>query len=319
MTETEKWQLLIPEQIASEGPESISDIVSSIETYDRSDFRSKLSDADAIILRAVNLDAELIANAERLKVISKHGVGLDNVDIDTASEHGVVVCNTPQANSRTVAEHAITLLLATRRNLIQADRAVRGGDWDARANWDRFRRHTVTGDTLGLFGFGSIAREVANMATGMGMRCLAYDPYVGNDELPTDVEKVSEKRALFEAADTVSIHAPLTDQTRRAVGRKELQEINYIVNTARGEIIDESALQRALAEDYLIAAGLDVFHDEPPAPADPLLQRDDVILSPHMGTLSVEATQQMSMSAAENVRTVYNGGIPVSTVNEDAL
>ncbi|UHQ98859.1 hydroxyacid dehydrogenase (plasmid) [Natrinema zhouii] len=319
MIESEKWQLLIPEQIASEGPESISDIVLSVETYDDETIGDQLPDADAIILRGVELDADLIADAERLKVISKHGVGLDSIDIDAASDRGIVVCNTPQANSRTVAEHAITLILTTRRNLLQADRAVRGGNWDARSDWDRFRRHTITGDTLGLFGFGSIAREAADLAVGMGMRCIVYDPYVSEDKLPADVEKASEKRALFEAADTVSVHAPLTDETRRAIGRDELREIDYIVNTARGEIIDESALERALAEDELIAAGLDVLHDEPPAPDDPLLQRDDVILSPHMGTLSVEATRRMSVGAAENVRTVYDGGVPESTVNKDAL
>lgn len=315
----DKWRLLIPEQIDETGPRSLSDIVdSTVEYGDTDDVRENIKDVDAIIHRSVRLDGELIERAERLKVISKHGIGLDSIDIETASERGVVVCNTPGATARTVAEAAITLVLATRRNLVQADGAVRDGNWNARANWDQFRRQTVQGDTLGLFGFGDIAKEAAEMALGLGMECVTFDPYIDDDDVFEGVTRVSEKQALFEAADTVSVHTPLTDETRHAIGLEELREIDYVVNTARGGVVDEDALLEALDAD-LVAAGLDVLEEEPPAPENPLLDRDDVILSPHIGTLSMEGMQRASLQAAENVRTVYNGDIPESTVNGDRI
>lgn len=316
---SDKWRMLIPEQIDESGPRSLSDIVdATIEYSDISDIRESIDDVDAIIHRGVRLDAELIERAKRLKVISKHGVGLDSIDIEAATERGVVVCNTPGATARTVAEAAITLVLATRRNLVQADAAVRNRDWNARADWDRFRRRTVRGDTLGLFGFGNIARETAEMALGLGMECVTFDPYIDDDDVFDGVTRVSEKQALFEAADTVSIHSPLTDETRHAVGLEELREIDYVVNTARGEIIDEDDLLEALNRD-LVAAGLDVLDEEPPSAENPLLHREDVILSPHIGTLSTEAMRQASLQAAENVRTVYEGDMPKSAVNGDRL
>jgi D-3-phosphoglycerate dehydrogenase len=210
------------------------------------------------------------------------------------------------------------LLLATRRNVVQADRAVRAGDWDVRSDWDRFCRHTIKDDTLGLYGFGNIAREVAKMAVRMGMHCVTYDPYICDEDLFEGVSRRAEKQSLFEAADVVSVHTPLTDETRCSVGLEELREIDYLINTARGEIVDEEELRQALDED-LVAAGLDVIDEEPPLPDNPLLERDDVILTPHFGTLSVEALRQMSKRAAENVRTVYEGDMPNSAVNAEKL
>lgn len=318
-----KWRVLLPKTIDESGPNSISDIADfeSVDKYGTSAeaLKPHIGQFDAVILRAAQLNADVIEAADRLKVISKHGAGLDNVDIPAASNHGVVVCNTPGVNSRTVAEGAITHLLATRRNLLAADQEVRAGNWDARGDWDRFCRHTIEDDTLGLFGFGDIAREVATIALGLGMECVTFDPYIDDDDLLEGVERVAEKHALFEAADTVSVHTPLTDETYHAIGREELREIDYIVNTARGEVIDEDALLAALDDGDIITAGLDVFSEEPPSLDNPLLERDDVILSPHFSGLSVESTHQMSTGAAANVRSVYDGDIPDSTVNTDEL
>jgi D-3-phosphoglycerate dehydrogenase len=320
---TETWRILLPNQIHPAGPDSLTDIadfeiVSDYGTNPE-DLVPVIGDFDAIILRAAQLDRAVIEAADGLKVISKHGVGLDNVDIAAASERGIVVCNTPGVNSRTVAEGAISLLMATRRNLIQADEAVRSGNWDARADWDRFCRHTIENDTLGLFGFGDIAREAARMALGLGMDCVAYDPYIDDEDLLDGISRVSVKGDLFDRADVVSVHTPLTEETHHAIGSEELRKIDYIVNTARGGVIDEEALREELENGDLITAGLDVLEQEPPAEGTPLLERDDVVLTPHFAGLSVESTYQMSVGAAENVRTVYDGDIPDSTVNEDAL
>lgn len=320
---SETWRILLPNQIHPAGPESLDGIAEfeSVSEYGTSpaDLVPVIDDFDAIILRAAQLTHEVIEAADRLKVISKHGVGLDNVDIEAANERGIVVCNTPGVNSRTVAEGAIALLLATCRNLIEADAEVRHGNWQVRADWDRFSRHTIQDDTLGLFGFGDIAREAAKMAIGLGMNCVTYDPFIDDKDLLPSVERVDEKTALFDRADVVSVHTPLTEGTHHAIGRDELGRIDYIVNTARGGVIDETALLEELEHGDLITAGLDVLEEEPPSPDNPLLERDDVILTPHFAGLSIESTYEMSVQAAENIRTVYDGDIPASTVNADVL
>jgi len=273
---------------------------------------------DAVIVRVAELDADVLDGADQLQVIAKHGAGLDNVDIDAASRHGVVVCNTPGANSRSVAEHALSLLFALRRNHRGADQHVRSGEWNRGAYTGR----ELTGNTLGLFGFGAIARETSDLAHGIGQDVLMYDPYVPDDDVPTRVERVSEFRELFARSDAVSVHAPLTPETRHAISTEELTALGdrgVLVNTARGPIVDEDALLDALERDALGGAGLDTFESEPPASDHPLFDRDDVLLTPHVGGVTEEALARMSQRAAANVRTVYDGGIPPSTVNRDAV
>lgn len=316
-----RWDVLVPAEIDSSGPESIADFArcTGMDEYDSvADALDDIGRYDAVIVRVAQLDADVIDRADKLRVIAKHGAGLDNVDVDAASRRGIVVCNTPGANSRSVAEHAIGLLFALRRNLRGADRHVRAGEWDRAA----YVGHELTGDTLGLFGFGAIAREVSDLAHGMGQTVLTYDPYVSDDEVPARVERVTEFPELFRRSDAVSVHAPLTDQTRHAVSTDELEalgERGVLVNTSRGPIVDEAALLEALETDTLDAAGLDTFEEEPPGEDNPLYDRDDVLLTPHVGGVTDQALARMSKRAAENVRTVYDGGVPESTVNRDAV
>jgi D-3-phosphoglycerate dehydrogenase len=273
---------------------------------------------DAVIVRVAELDAEVIGRADRLKVIAKHGAGLDNVDVDAASNRGIVVCNTPGANARSVAEHAVALLFAVRRNLRTADRHVRAGEWDR----GEFVGHELTGDTLGVLGFGAIAREVSDLAHGMGQTVLTYDPYVPDDEIPMRVERVKQIPVLFARSDAVSVHAPLTPETRHAVSTDELAALGsdgVLVNTSRGPVVDEAALLDALETGAIAGAGLDTFEEEPPGADHPLYDRDDVLLTPHVGGVTGDALARMSQRAAENVRTVYEGGLPESTVNRDAI
>jgi D-3-phosphoglycerate dehydrogenase len=273
---------------------------------------------DAIVVRVAELDADVLAQADRLQIIAKHGAGLDNVDIDAASERGIVVCNTPGANSRSVAEHALSLLFALRRNHRSADQHVRDGGWERSAYTGR----ELTGDTIGLFGFGAIAREVSDLAHGIGQQVIVYDPYVSDDDVPTRVERVSTLQELFARSDAVSVHAPLTSETQHAISTEELEtlgERGVLINTARGAIVDEEALVEALRTDTLGGAGLDTFENEPPGEDHPLYARDDVLLTPHVGGVTEEALARMSQRATANIRTVYEGGIPSSTVNRDAI
>jgi D-3-phosphoglycerate dehydrogenase len=273
---------------------------------------------DAVIVRVAPLDAAVIERADRLQVIAKHGSGLDNVDIAAASRRDIVVCNTPGANTQSVAEHAIALLFGVRRNLHSADRHVRSGDWER----DAFRGHELAGDTLGIAGFGSIGRRTTSLAQGLGMTVLGFDPNKPDDAFPADVERVETVTKLFERSDAVSLHVPLTDRTRHMVSTDELAalgERGVLVNTARGAVVDERALVEALEAGVLAGAGLDTFEGEPPGDDHPLYARDDVLLTPHVGGVTEQALARMSQRAAANVRTVYEGGIPDSTRNRADL
>ncbi len=316
-----EWEVLLPEQIDPSGPDSISDFArcTGMDGYDSREAALDAIDRyDAVIVRVAALDADVIDRADRLQVIAKHGAGLDNVDIEAASRRNIAVCNTPGANARSVAEHAIALLFAVQRNLRTADIHVRDGDWDRSAYTGR----ELTGNTLGLFGFGAIARETSDLAHGLGQDVLTYDPYVPDDDVPTRVERVTQFDELFARSDAVSVHAPLTEETHHSISTDQLAalgETGVLLNTARGAIVDEDALLAALESGAIGGAGLDTFEEEPPGDENPLYARDDVILSPHVGGVTYESLARMSQRAATNVRTVYEGGLPASTVNRDVL
>lgn len=318
---TRQWRVLLPERIHPSGPASIEDFATctGMDEYDCvDDALADIDRYDAIVVRVAQLDADVIANADRLEVISKHGAGLDNVDVAAASERGIVVCNTPGANARSVAEHAITLLLAVRKNVLTADDHVRAGGWERNA----FAGHEVTGDTLGLLGCGAIARETASLALGLGLSVVTYDPYVPDEVVPDGVNRVQTAATLFERSDAVSVHVPLTDETHHAVSTDELRLLGsdgVLVNTSRGPVVDSAALLGALDAGDVAGAGLDVFEDEPPTRDDPLFDRDDVVVTPHVGGVTNKAMQRMSEGATANVRTVYEGSIPESTVNREAF
>jgi len=318
---SEPWQILLPTQIDPSGPSSIADFAecTGMDEYDSVDTAlDDIAAYDAVVVRVAELDCDVIERAENLSVIAKHGSGLDNVDIEVASDHGIAVCNTPGVNSRSVAEHAIALQFGVQRNLAAADRHVRDGGWDRSA----YTGHELLGDTLGLVGFGAIAQETATIAQGIGQDVVVYDPYVSADDVPAGIDQVDDLTELFARSDTVSIHVPLVDGTRHAVSTPQFEALGdggVLINTSRGGIVDEAALFEALDSDLIAAAGLDNFEQEPPEADDPLLDRDDVLLTPHVGGVTYNALARMSRAAAANIRTVYEGELPESTVNREAL
>jgi len=317
----ETWQVLLPKEIDPAGPESIADFAACTSMAEYGSYDEALADIDrydAVVVRVAPLDAAVIERADRLKVIAKHGAGLDNVDIEAASERGIVVCNTPGANAQSVAEHAIALLFGIRRHLHTADRHVRSGEWQRAA----FTGRELTKDTLGLYGFGNIAHKTAKLAVGMGMRVIAYDPRKPDDVFPEGVARADRFEGLFERSDAVSVHVPLTEHTRHSISTDELSalgEHGVVVNTARGAVIDEDALVVALGDGRVGGAALDTFESEPPGADHPLYGRDDVLLTPHVGGVTTQALARMSRRAAANVRTVYDGDVPESTRNGEAL
>ena len=324
-----EWEVLVPREIAPAGPESIADFATCTGMDEYASHEAAVADIeryDAVIVRVAPLDAAVLDRADNLQVIAKQGSGLDNDDIAAAARQDIVVCNTPGANARSVAEHSIGLIFGLARHLRGADRHVRSGGW----NRSDFTGTELRGKTVGVVGLGTIGLEVARTATAsFGADVVGYDPYVtGERSHPVfprhdrgavedaGVELVDRER-LFERADVVTVHTPLTEETRGLVGDPELDGLGegYLVNTSRGGVIEESALYDALVDGELAGAALDVFENEPPSPDNPLLDAPNLILRPHVAGGS-DRTQRRGLElAAESIRTALDGGRPDTVVN----
>ena len=314
------WTVLLPPTIDPAGPESLGDIATCTSRAVYADEDALVADIDrydAIITRTQPVTERLLAAADRLQIVAKHGTGVDNVDLAAASEHGVIVANTPGENANSVAEHAVALLLAATRNVADADRATQAGEW-RRAD---FRGRDLRGRTLGLFGAGNAGTRVATLLAGFGVTCVAYDPYADPASLPETVSLVDDEVEFFERADDLSVHAPLTPETRHAIGAEAfalLPDDGVVVNTARGGIVDEAALVTALEAGDLGGAGVDVYETEPPAPDDPIASCPGVVRTQHNAGTSAAALANMSRAAAALVRTAYEGTVPETALNPDA-
>lgn len=261
---------------------------------------AELADADGLLAGLDEVSAAVFERAPRLRVVARYGAGVDRVDLDAAARHGVTVTVTPGANANAVAELTVALVLALARPLVQGRERARAGEWPALSGIE------LAGRTLGLLGVGRIGSLVAAKAHGLGMHVLAHDPYV---ERAPDVELVPLGE-LAERSDVISLHAPLTDETRGVVGDAFLARVRpsaVLVNTARGELVDEDALVRALDEGRLRGAALDVLAQEPPRTGHPLLGRDDVLVTPHIGPHTAEATTEMGRIALEELLAVLQG------------
>ena len=253
---------------------------------------------DAIVLRGSKpLTARVLGAARGLKIIAKNGAGVDSVDLDEAARRGITVAVAPGANADAVAEHAIALMLALVRDLHRLDRGLRRGGWEGTSWLGRDFR----GSVLGLIGYGSIGRSTARLASALGARVIVFDRVItaaDGFELETDLDR------MLSRVDIVSLHCPLTEQTRGLIGRRELALLKpgaLLVNTARGPIVDEAALIDALRSGHLGGAGLDTFEVEPIQPDNPLLSLDNVILTPHVAGVTRNAALQVATITAQNV------------------
>lgn len=315
------WNVLVTRPIAAAGVEILREFADVSVAEDESEeaaLREQVDQFDAIVLRVSEVRRDTIERASNLKVIARVGVGVDSVDVEAASERGIAVCNTPGANTQAVVEHTLALVFAVRKRLRVADQDVREGVWDK----PKFTAPELNSQTFGVYGAGNIGRIVAERAATLGMDAVAFDPYVDDDDLPAGVGLVESKGALFEEADVVSVHTPLTDETRHAVSTTELASLGedgILVNCGRGAVVDESALAAALADDVIAGAGVDVFEQEPPDPNSPLLDCEDAILTPHVAYRSVDSLEAMATGAATCVKSVYDGELPEQTVNANDL
>ena len=257
------------------------------------------------------IDANALQQADRLRVISRYGVGVDNVDMATAREKGIIVTNTPGANSVSVAELALGLILALARQIPEAVEAVRLG------RWPRYAGVTLEGKTIGILGLGTIGKQLARRLSGFDCTILAYDPYADKAFAQRHQVELASMDDVIANADFISLHLPLLPETRNMVNfafLNKMKEGAFLVNTSRGEVVDEKALFEALQSGHLRGAGLDAFRVEPPDPSNPLLKLPQVIATPHLGAQTDGATSNMGWFAMRDCLAVLSGETPTYRV-----
>jgi D-3-phosphoglycerate dehydrogenase / 2-oxoglutarate reductase len=310
-------RVLIRERISEAGLELLQQKF-DVDVDAGGDLAEKIGDYDAIIIRSgTHLSKDLIERAERLKVIGRAGVGVDNVDVEAASRRGIVVANAPESTVVSAAEHTIGLLLALSRSIPQAHASLKQGNWDR----SRFGGLELAGKTLGLVGFGRIGQQVARRARSLEMEVVAYDPYVAAGRFrELGVEQVGSLEDLLGRSDFLSLHLTLAPETYKLIGKEELAAAKdgiRIVNAARGELIDEAALLEALQSGKVAGAALDVFSSEPYS--GPLLELENVVVTPHLAASTEEAQDRAGVIVAEQVAAALEGGVVTNAVNVPAV
>jgi len=291
------------------------------KAIDQATLAELIPDASAIIVRIAKLPAELIARADRLRVIGKHGVGIDNIDVKAATERGILITTTPVATEESVAEHALAMMLVLARRLREAESGLREGRFFATR--DSIFMEDLAGKTLGIVGVGRIGARLAEICrVGLRMRVLASDPFVSDERLAAIGAERRDLPGLLAEADVISVHVPLTESTRGLIGAKQLAAMKpsaFLLNCARGGIIDELALAEALEAGRLAGAGIDTWATEPPDPTHPLLALPNVVATPHVAGNSEGALRLTALTVAEEVLAVLRGEQPRFVANRDAL
>jgi phosphoglycerate dehydrogenase-like enzyme len=288
----------------------------SIPTWSAEQVLEALGDAAGVVASTERYDEAVFSRAPNLKVVSRTGVGFDAVDLDAATRHGIVVSTTPGANDRTVADFALTLILALARNLLAADRGMRDG------RWQRPPAAEMRDKVVGIVGVGAIGKHVARRAYGFECRLLGYDVIEDPDFAERYGLRYVPLETLVAESDFVTVHAPYLPATHHLIGEPQLRAMKptaVLVNTARGPLVDEQALIQALREGWIAGAGLDVYEVEPLPAGSPLRELPNVILAPHCAGISYESGKAMARLAAENVVAVLSGRPPLLCVNPSVL
>jgi D-3-phosphoglycerate dehydrogenase / 2-oxoglutarate reductase len=280
---------------------------------------SAVAGADAVLNCYAKMPGDVIRGLSGCRIIARYGIGLDTVDMDAANEMGIVVTNVPDYCIDEVSDHALSLALSLARGVALLDRKVRAGSWtptDARP------LHRIRGRTFGLVGFGRIARALAVKSAALGYEVVTTDPYVPDDAIREAGAEPLTFEALLGRADVVSLHVPLTDESHHLIDAQALAAMKpgaILVNTSRGPLVDADALRASLEAGHLGGAALDVLEREPPSADDPLLHRDDVVITPHAGFYSEESLRELQRKAVEQVVEVLAGRRPPYAVNADAV
>ena len=270
--------------------------------FEESNLKSELREVDAILLRTAKLSNDVISYCKKLKIVSRHGVGYDNVNIDYLSENNIALGITSTSNAVSVAEHVLTSFLYLSKNIHLSDKLTREGRFNDKSSLPNF--FELYQKNIVIFGFGRIGRAVAKRCLGFEANVYVYDPFVSKNVVQENNCKVIDKTSGLKIADYISIHLPLNNNTKNFINEQELsimKETAIVVNTARGGIINETSLVNALQNKIILGAGLDVFEKEPPDENHPLFNLDNVILSPHNAALTIECRKRMAVESAENI------------------
>lgn len=274
--------------------------------FDENELNKLIQDVDGIIVGVDKITREILANAKKLKVITKYGVGLDNIDIEYAKKLGIKITYTPGANKESVADLVFTMILELSRQLFKMDKIVRDNRWDKVIGKEVYRK------TIGIIGTGNIGKSVAKRATGFDMRILGYDVFPDYEFAKEIGMEYVDFETLLKNSDYITLHIPFTENMHHFIDREELEMIKttaYIINTSRGELINEEALYEALKQKRLAGAALDVFEIEPPYNSK-LIKLENVILSPHCGASTEDAIKRMNMMAVEGLKSILEGREP---------
>lgn len=310
-------KVLIADAINEKGIENLKEVADVVvdTSITPEELLETINEYDAIVVRSrTKVTKEIIENADNLKIIARAGVGVDNIDLDAATEKGVMVVNSPESTSITVAEHTMGLLLTLARKLSIADKSVKEGKWEKK----KFMGVELRNKTLGVIGMGRIGSQVVNRCKAFEMDAIVYDPY-----LPADVAKqmgvtLTDLETVLKNADFITIHVPLTPETKHLISDYEfeiMKDTGFIVNCARGGIIDEEALYKALSENKIGGAALDVYEEEPPAEDSKLFELDNIVLTPHIAASTQEAQRDAAIIVADEIIELANGGTPSNILN----
>lgn len=302
-------RILVSDPLSEEGLKILKERNLSVDVKTKlppEDLKKLIVDYDALVIRSgTKVTADIINASKDLKVIGRAGVGVDNVDVQAATKKGIVVMNTPGGNTISTAEHTVSMLLALNRNIPQAVSSLKSGQWDRK----KFKARELSGKCLGIIGLGRIGIEVAKRAQAFGMCVVAYDPFLSKKKAEQFEIELLELEDLLKRIDFLTIHTPLTEDTRHIIGKKEFNQMKKgvkILNCARGGIVDEKALFEAINEGIVAGAALDVFEKEPPKD-NPLIALDCVIATPHLGASTEEAQINVAVEIAEQVADVLEG------------
>ncbi len=314
------FKVLIPQDVFDEGKQYLLERGYEIKmgsgaTVDI--IKEEVVDCDAILARTAPFPEEVIRAGKKLKVIGRHGVGVNNIDVKTATELGIYVTFAPLSNMNTVAEHTLGMMIAIAKHIVRVDKELRGGNFESR---NQLTGVDMEGKTLGLIGVGKIGSLVGKKAAlGLDMKVIGYDPYLTQDKVIPEIKLVDDWDYIFKNSDFISLHFPVTKETEGIVGEKEfemMKSTGYLINCARGEIINETALEEALQAGKIAGAALDVYSPEPPAKDHPLFELDNVIVTPHNAAHTQESKARMALHAAIGIDEVLSGKKPSWPVNE---
>lgn len=313
------YRILVTEPMAEDGPDWLRAHGYEVKYGRGTDTTlliEDLQDCDGVIPRLAVMSDEVISACPQLKVIARHGAGVDTVDLDSCRRHGIRVVNTRGSNSVAVAEHAITLLLVCAKTLGQLEFLYRAGRFkEARKNTKSVE---ISGKTLGLLGYGNIGGHIAQMThDGFGMQVVVYDPYIKREHLPEWLHVAKERDEVFRRADFVSVHMAATPETKKSIGAREfglMKPTAFFINTARGSLVNEADLIEALRAGTIAGAGLDATDPEPADTGSALFKLPNVVMTPHCGGSTLESKKRSSLGAAEGCDEILTGKTPTSLV-----